>query len=92
MVVNCLNPFFQVDRKSGRILSPDDFKYLARRCVFLSLNLSIPNLFVEINSALLEPVVFTKRGFILSCKFVGEVLVCSVQMKNTENCCSHGNV
>ena len=61
VVVNCLNPFFQVDCKSGRILSPDDFKYLARRCVFLSLNLSIPNLFVEIKSALLEPVVFTKR-------------------------------
>ena len=60
MVVNCLNPFFQVDCKSGRILSPDDFKYLAR-CVFLSLNLSVPNLFVEIKSALLEPVVFTKR-------------------------------
>ena len=60
MVVNCLNPFFQVDCKSGRILSPDDFKYLAR-CVFLSLNLSVPNLFVEIKSALIEPVVFTKR-------------------------------
>ena len=29
--------------------------------MFLSLNLSIPNLFVEIKSVLLEPVVFTKR-------------------------------
>lgn len=31
MVVNCLNPFFKVDCKSGRILNSDDFKYLARK-------------------------------------------------------------
>jgi len=31
VVVNCLNPFFKVDCKSGRILNSDDFKYLARK-------------------------------------------------------------
>lgn len=31
VVVNCLNPFFKVDCKSGRILNTDDFKFLARK-------------------------------------------------------------
>lgn len=31
VVVNCLNPFFKVDCKSGRILTTEDFKYLARK-------------------------------------------------------------
>lgn len=31
VVVNCLNPFFKVDCKAGRILNTDDFKYLARK-------------------------------------------------------------
>lgn len=31
VVVNCLNPFFKVDCKAGRILNTEDFKYLARK-------------------------------------------------------------
>ena len=31
-------------------------------------------------------------NYIQFCKSVGETLVYSVQMKNTVNCCSHGNV
>ena len=34
VVVNCLNPFFKVDCKLGRILTTDDFKYLARKVCF----------------------------------------------------------
>ena len=39
MVVNCLNPFFKVDCKSGRILNTDDFKFLARKVSLIPLYL-----------------------------------------------------
>ncbi|XP_031552066.1 histone-lysine N-methyltransferase SETD2-like [Actinia tenebrosa] len=31
VVVNCLNPYYKVDCKQGRITNADDFKYLARK-------------------------------------------------------------
>ena len=39
VVVNCLNPFFKVDCKSGRILNTDDFKFLARKVSLIPLYL-----------------------------------------------------
>ncbi|CAH3134283.1 unnamed protein product [Pocillopora meandrina] len=44
VVVNCLNPFFKVDCKSGRILNTDDFKYLARKLTHGILNKEMSHL------------------------------------------------
>ena len=62
------------------------------RCVLLSLNLLILNLFCWNQSIATWVGSIYKVNYIQFCKSVGETLVYSVQMKNTVNCCSHGNV
>ena len=60
--------------------------------MLLSLNLLILNLFCWNQSIATWVGSIYKVNYIQFCESVGETLVYSVQMKNTVNCCSHGNV